>query len=119
MQGTKRSMRRVVLSKLFEHLKENYGLDWSEEIFDENRVSVHQLDAVLAFKSDFVLDELCSALNRLEEGTYGVCIRCKSPMGEEILDDDPTRRLCPSCARSFTHVHPDIRDTQFHTFHHV
>jgi len=107
MQKTTRSMRRVVLSKLFEHLKENYGLDWSDEIFDDNRLSVHQLDAVLAFKSDFVLDELCSALNRLEEGTYGVCIRCKGIIDEEVLDNDPTQRLCPSCANSIMHVMAD------------
>ena len=104
MQKTTRSMRRAVLSKLFEHLKENYGLDWSDEIFDDNRLTIHQLDAVLAFKSDFVLDELCSALNRLEEGTYGVCIRCKRTIAEEVLDDDPTQRLCPACATSFMHI---------------
>lgn len=117
MPKTTRSMRRVVLSKLFEHLKENYGLDWSDEIFDDNRLSVHQLDAVLAFKSDFVLDELCSALNRLEEGTYGVCIRCKGVIDEDILDDDPTRRLCPSCANNIMHVVEEELGSHVSTVH--
>ncbi len=117
MQKTTRSMRRAVLSKLFEHLKENYGLDWSEEIFDDSRLSVHQLDAVLAFKSDFVLDELRSALDRLEEGTYGVCIRCKGAIDEDVLSGDPTQRLCPSCASSFMHVVSDHLDPHIHAVH--
>ena len=110
-------MRRAVLSKLFEHLRENYGLDWSEEIFDVNRLSSHQLDAALAFKSDFMLDELRSALDRLNEGTYGVCIRCKRAIDEEVLGADPTQRLCPSCASSFMHVISDHLDPHVHIMH--
>lgn len=100
----KRTMRNMVLSRLFEHLHENYGLDWSREVFVDGHLSSHQIDAALAFKSDSHLDGLSSALHRLDEGTYGVCIHCKSPISQETLDADPTQRLCPSCEQSYTRV---------------
>lgn len=110
----KRIMRHVVLSRLFEHLHENYGLDWSREVFVDGQISSHQIDAALAFKSDSHLDELSSALHRLDDGTYGVCIHCKSPISQETLAADPTQRLCPSCEQAYTHVLAGRFETRAH-----
>ncbi len=104
MQKTKRTMRLAVLSKLFEHLREHYDLEWIPDDAPDDHFSVHQVDAALAFKSDSVLDELRSALFRLDEGNFGVCINCKRQIGEDILHVDPTQRICPSCERSLTHL---------------
>lgn len=106
MQKMMRTMRRAVLSKLLEHLREHYGLDWLPEAPGEGVLTVHQIDAAIAFKSDLVLDELRSALNRLDEGTFGVCINCKGPISEDILHVDPTQRLCPDCERALMHTMP-------------
>jgi RNA polymerase-binding transcription factor DksA len=103
MQNGKRSLQRVVLSKLFDHLQEFYGVDSSRDSFLEGRLNLHQIDALLAFKSDPQLDELRSALDRLEHGTYGVCIACKHTIGREILERDPGRRLCGGCEQGFNH----------------
>ncbi len=109
----KRTMRRAVLSRLFEHLQEKYGFDWSREVFiaedPEEPASAHQVEAALAFKSDAQLEEFCSALHRLEQGTYGTCLTCKRPISQDILDADPTARLCPSCARSYAHAQADAQ----------
>jgi DnaK suppressor protein len=40
------------------------------------------------------LAEVQSALNRLDDGTYGTCERCSAPIEDETLERSPTARLC-------------------------
>ncbi len=103
MQNGVRSLQRAVLSKLFDHLQTYYGVDSTRESFVDGRLNLHQIDALLAFKSDPQLDELRAALDRLEHGTYGVCITCKHPIGREVLERDPGRRICAACEQGFNH----------------
>jgi len=102
MQNNVRSLQRAVLSKLFDHLQEYYGVDSRDYVVD-SRLNLHQIDALLAFKSDPQLDELRAALDRLEHGTYGVCITCKRPISRDVLERDPGRCLCASCEQGFNH----------------
>ena len=97
-------IRRTILNKLNQHLQENYEISLTREEMRGDRSSLHQLDAVLAFKSDSRLEELRSALSRLEGGTYGICISCKRDIPEETLKVDPAQRLCSACERRFSHV---------------
>jgi len=97
MVKSKRAMRRAILSRLFEHLVDTYGIDVSRETFLSGSFGMHQIDALLAFKSDPLIDELRSALGRLEEGTYGICMTCKKPLLQQLLNEDPARRLCGEC----------------------
>lgn len=39
-----------------------------------------------------------SALQRIKQGTYGQCGRCRGPIGEERLDAQPEVVLCVQCA---------------------
>ncbi len=111
----KRTMRRAVLSRLFEHLQAKYGFDWSREVFiDEGSSTSHQIDAALAFKSDAHIEEFRSALHRLEEGTYGICLTCKRPISQDTLDADPTARLCPVCEHSYAHPVIEGLEPQLH-----
>ncbi len=103
MQNGVRSLQRAVLSKLFDHLRKNYGVDSARDYFVDGRLNLHQIDALLAFKTDPQLDELRAALDRLEHGTYGVCIACKHPIGREVLERDPGRRICAACEQGFNH----------------
>lgn len=41
-----------------------------------------------------------SALERIEEGTYGKCVRCRGPIGEGRLEMIPEVVLCVHCADS-------------------
>jgi RNA polymerase-binding transcription factor DksA len=47
---------------------------------------------------DLVLRAVEQALVRLDEGTYGQCHRCASPIDDERLTIDPTIQECASCA---------------------
>ncbi|MCK5572096.1 MAG: hypothetical protein KAJ12_05020 [Bacteroidetes bacterium] len=103
MKKGKRAMRRVILSRLYDQLKERYTIDWSRESFVGGHLSLPQIDAFLAFKSDPRLEELRGALARLESGTYGDCCCCKGAIAQRLLDNDPARRFCPICESRFTH----------------
>jgi len=114
VQKGNRTLQRAVLSKLFEHLHEYYGVDSGTEPLAEGQLTRHQLDALLAFKSDPQLDELRSALERLEHGTYGVCIGCKHEIGQEALETDPVRRICSGCEQHLSHGFRNALEPHLH-----
>lgn len=97
-------MRRAILGRLYEHLQAHYSIDWSRETFLSDQLSLHQIDATLAFKSDPLIDELRGALDRLNEGNYGLCISCKGDIPQNLLDTDPTRRFCGACEVELSHT---------------
>lgn len=96
--------RQVILGRLYTHLDECYSITLSDAFPTEDRVSLNQIDAILAFKSDTQLDELRAALERLEEGTFGFCLSCKEQIDTDLMDADPTRRMCEQCERVYSHV---------------
>jgi RNA polymerase-binding transcription factor DksA len=101
MKRSRRAMRRVVLSRLFDILEQTYGIDENREEFVSERVSLHEIDAVLAFKSDPHLEELRGALDRIDDGSFGVCIGCKTQIAQRLLDEEPARRICEKCEKEY------------------
>ena len=96
-------MRRAILSRLFDDLQEHYALEYPKEWFVDGHLSLHEIDAILSFKSESSLEELRQALDRLEEGTFGICISCKGEIGQRALDLDPVQRICADCEKELTH----------------
>ncbi len=45
------------------------------------------------------LDDVNSALARMDDGTYGMCDKCKSPINRERLKALPWARRCLDCQR--------------------
>ena len=43
--------------------------------------------------------EIDAAIERLDNGTYGICARCGQPVGEERLAARPATATCVRCAR--------------------
>ncbi len=112
MQKSRLAMRRAVLGKMFDHLQEYYGVDWSKDTFTDGRLSLHQIDALLAFKSDSRLDELRSALGRIEDGSYGICIGCRHEIEQQMLDVDPARLLCSVCEKEYMGIITDSYESR-------
>jgi hypothetical protein len=102
-QNTER-IRRVILSRLYDHLLEQYFVPWPREPFISGTVTEHEVDAVLAFRNDAFLDDLRTALERLNHGTYGICISCKGRIPLEALVLDPAQRLCATCEEYLAHA---------------
>lgn len=44
------------------------------------------------------IDELARALDRLDAGSYGICVSCGKPIGEERLQARPVVQTCITCA---------------------
>jgi hypothetical protein len=104
MKKSKRVMRRAVLVSLYDHLQDAYGLEWAREAFVDGQLSLSEVDALLAFKSDPRIDELRGALDRLQSETFGMCLACKGRIDQELLDADPAQRLCLHCERLYNHI---------------
>jgi RNA polymerase-binding transcription factor DksA len=97
MTRNRPEMRRLVLRLLIEHLEANYDLEFPfEESFRYN-LSAHQIEALIAFKSDDRLDALRRALARLDEGTFGQCTACGHDIEDHLLHEEPSRSMCGRC----------------------
>ena len=61
---------------------------------DQNRL---QVTRVLTLAAESALSEIDAALQRLVEGSYGICERCAEPIPWERLEVLPMTRLCTPC----------------------
>ena len=44
------------------------------------------------------IEKIRAALARIEDGTYGTCVRCGDPISDERLDVLPATPFCRTCA---------------------
>jgi RNA polymerase-binding protein DksA len=56
-----------------------------------------EIDYSLEEASNHVLSAIDAALERIEDGTYGTCITCGKPIGEDRLDAIPYAAQCIEC----------------------
>lgn len=86
----------VRLEAIEEELDSHLNRDW-EELATER-----EGDEVLEATGNAGLAEITrirAALRRIEDGTYGDCVRCGEPIAEARLDALPWTPLCRSCAQ--------------------
>ena len=67
--------------------------------FDEKTDEVEELSNRFGEENDMKkrLDEIDLALQKIENGGYGVCESCGKEIGDEVLDIDPESHLCKEC----------------------
>jgi RNA polymerase-binding protein DksA len=58
-----------------------------------------EIDFTLGENAEQVLAEIDAALKRIEEGTYGTCVRCGKQIAPERLEAYPWASLCIDDAR--------------------
>jgi RNA polymerase-binding protein DksA len=56
-----------------------------------------EMDYSLEEASNHVLAAIDAALERLDAGTYGVCVTCGKPIGEDRLEAIPYAAQCIEC----------------------
>lgn len=54
------------------------------------------VDVDAADRIERELDGVDRALARLEDGSYGLCQVCQSPIDDAVLEADPTQDRCPA-----------------------
>jgi RNA polymerase-binding protein DksA len=88
--------------------QENQGLlqDEREEIQSDNHPGDsatttfdRELDSTLEENEGRVLEAIDAALKRIDDGTYGTCVTCGKPVGEERLEALPWTTQCIDCKR--------------------
>lgn len=52
---------------------------------------------VLEARCDVSLFEIELAIDRLNKGTYGVCVMCRAEIEPSVLEVNPTTRVCKKC----------------------
>lgn len=62
-------------------------------------VTQWELDQALLKQLESRVDRLRKALNRVEQGSYGVCEQCGKPIHPDRLAVLPDTKLCIECAR--------------------
>jgi RNA polymerase-binding transcription factor DksA len=67
--------------------------DHASEMFDR------EVDESLEENAEAIVDEIDAALRRIEDGTYGTCVRCGGPIPDERLAAVPYAVLCVTCRR--------------------
>lgn len=64
-----------------------------------------ELDQSVVNHAETELEELDSAMQRLDAGTYGLCEACGQPINEERLEAMPATRYCVEDQAKFSRNH--------------
>lgn len=87
------------LNERLQHIEEN--LDEPSDPDVEERATEREDDEVLEKLGHAGLTEIDiiqSALARMENGVFGICVKCGEPISEERLDVLPHTPTCRHCA---------------------
>ena len=75
------------------------GDHYDANFADSSQVTAERGEAeALATQLRETLADVDRAIEKLEEGTYGVCELCGKPIGDARLEAMPTARRCMACA---------------------
>jgi DnaK suppressor protein len=94
LTGLTRDFDEVVAASRDTNADDEHDPEGATIAFERSQV------AALIRLAEFDLAEVEAALQRLEQGTYGVCEACGDPIGEGRLDARPAARWCIRCAAS-------------------
>ncbi len=84
------------LTNVARDLSEPPNPDWDELAVEQED------DEALEHQGTLVQSEIASvkrALSRIEDGSYGQCVRCGGEIAPDRLDARPEAALCIDCAR--------------------
>ena len=62
-------------------------------------VYMNDMDNSLIAHEKYLLDEINEALDKISDGSYGVCTNCHNKIEKERLEIIPETTLCSSCAK--------------------
>lgn len=74
------------------------GDDGVEDSGEMSELDLNRSTALeLADRQTHLIEEIDDALQRIEDGTYGLCARCGKPLDEERLKAMPTAKYDAAC----------------------
>jgi len=93
--------RAAALSQEFAGIAEAAGQPGADDEHDPEGATLafeRQHTSALLHQALQQVDEIDSAIARLDNGTYGICTRCGLPVGKERLAARPAAATCVRCA---------------------
>ena len=93
--------QQAALTAAIEEMRVARSLTFADDEHDPegSTVSLDQArDAALLERTERTLAELAAAQQRLAEGSYGICERCRRAIPRERLLARPEARRCVSCS---------------------
>ena len=83
-----------VLNELYIH-----RFSFQADVTGEDALRVINKSGVLDFCADQSTKDMKDALKRLEQGTFGQCLRCGKELPAGLLEKNPTARFCAHCVQ--------------------
>jgi DnaK suppressor protein len=78
--------------------KEEIAIERTAEMFDQIQTAADRMLALDSLNRNWALrTEVERALERIEDGTYGICLACEKPIAERRLKAIPWVGLCIHC----------------------
>ena len=100
------AVRRVLLqeqARLVEEIGEAIvapgQMTYGSQAAAASQVFAQQRDLALRDRADGQLELVTDALARLDDGTFGTCVRCGGPIGPDRLEALPWAARCIDCQR--------------------
>jgi RNA polymerase-binding protein DksA len=99
-QETLRSERQRLLQEIADAEPQAPGqMTYGSQAAMASEVVAQQRDIALRERSTRQLEAVDAALERLDDGTFGVCRSCGRPIAEARLEARPWAALCIDCQR--------------------
>jgi RNA polymerase-binding protein DksA len=87
--------RHAALDKDLHHVDNPVEKDFAEQATQmENQQVLEALDV----EAQSLVAQIDGALKRIDEGRYGICIKCGEPIAENRVETIPYVSLCITCA---------------------
>jgi len=93
LQVQLREQLDAVFTETERHLKNEDGVSADRDF------EGYEQDVTVANSERDLLEEVSSALARIEQGEYGRCEDCQTNIGHERLEAVPYARRCAACAQ--------------------
>ena len=96
-----RSLLTLEKEKLEKELIELNDVDFGADIDsgEEESDETEELSTNISLRDGFNarLEDIDTALEKLDAGTYGICENCGNEIQNDLLEIDPESRLCKNC----------------------
>lgn len=90
--------RNAVLKDVNRHATKGQGVGViADETERADKIAENMVEHALGFSESKLLEKIEYALQRLAEGTYGICDNCKKEINIERLKAKPSVSLCINC----------------------
>jgi DnaK suppressor protein len=92
--------RRRLLAELGEEIQAPGQMTYGSQAAAASQVFEQQRDLALRERAEQHLELVDAALGRLDDGSYGACLRCGNPIAPERLEALPWAAHCIACQSS-------------------